>query len=94
MEGLSLTPFFGIIVVIAAFFLIMFFTYKALYKKAPADAALVISGGKSKSVVFGGKIVNPLNKSNTTGFVEYHAAVGSTGWTGCLNHKRQPACRY
>ena len=63
MEGLSLTPFFGIIVVIAAFFLIMFFTYKALYKKAPADAALVISGGKSKSVVFGGKIVNPLTKA-------------------------------
>lgn len=62
MEGLSLTPFFGIIVVIGAFFLIMFFTYKALYKKAPADAALVISGGKSKSVVFGGKIVNPLTK--------------------------------
>ena len=63
MEGLSLTPFFGIIVVIAAFFLIMFFTYKELYKKAPADAALVISGGKSKSVVFGGKIVNPLTKA-------------------------------
>ena len=62
MEGLSLTPFLGIIVVIAAFFLIMFLTYKALYKKAPADAALVISGGKSKSVVFGGKIVNPLTK--------------------------------
>ncbi len=62
MEGLSLAPFFGIIVVIAAFFLIMFLTYKALYKKAPADAALVISGGKSKSVVFGGKIVNPLTK--------------------------------
>ena len=63
MEGLSATPFFGIIAVIAAFFLIMFFTYKALYKKAPADAALVISGGKSKSVVFGGKIVNPLTKA-------------------------------
>ena len=63
MEGLSLAPFFGIIVVIAAFFLIMFFTYKALYKKAPADAALVISGGKNKSVVFGGKIVNPLTKA-------------------------------
>ena len=63
MEGLSLTPFFGIIVVIGAFFLIMFFTYKALYKKAPADAALVISGGKKKSVVFGGKIVNPLTKA-------------------------------
>ena len=62
MEGLSATPFFGIIAVIVAFFLIMFFTYKALYKKAPADAALVISGGKSKSVVFGGKIVNPLTK--------------------------------
>ena len=38
MEGLSAIPFFGIIAVIAAFFLIMFFTYKALYKKAPADA--------------------------------------------------------
>ncbi len=63
MEGMSLTPFFGIIAVIAVFFLIMFFTYKALYKKAPADAALVISGGKSKSVVFGGKIVNPLTKA-------------------------------
>ena len=63
MEGLSAIPFFGIIGVIAAFFLIMFFTYKALYKKAPADAALVISGGKNKSVVFGGKIVNPLTKA-------------------------------
>ena len=63
MEDLSLTPFFGIIAVIAAFFLIMFLTYKALYKKSPADAALVISGGKRKSVVFGGKIVNPLTKA-------------------------------
>ncbi len=63
MEGLSAVPFFGIIAVVAAFFLIMFFTYKALYKKAPADAALVISGGKNKSVVFGGKIVNPLTKA-------------------------------
>ena len=63
MEGLSAVPFFGIIAVIAAFFLIMFFTYKALYKKAPADAALVISGGKNKTVVFGGKIVNPLTKA-------------------------------
>ena len=63
MEGLSAVPFFGILAVIAAFFLIMFFTYKALYKKAPADAALVISGGKNKSVVFGGKIVNPLTKA-------------------------------
>ena len=61
MEGLG--PFVGIIGVIIAFFLIMFFTYKALYKKAPADAALVISGGKSKTVVFGGKIVNPLTKA-------------------------------
>ena len=54
--------FVTIIGVIAAFLIITFITYKALYKKAPADAALVISGGKKKIVVFGGKLVNPLTK--------------------------------
>ena len=35
MEGLSLTPFFGIIGVIAAFFLIMFFTTRRYNKRHP-----------------------------------------------------------
>ena len=89
MEGLSAVPFFGIIAVIAAFFLIMFFTYKALYKKAPADAALVISGGKNKSVVFGGKIVNPLTKATQLVSLNTMQLLVQRTGTRCLNYKGQ-----
>ncbi len=47
-----------------ALFVIFVLVYKSFYKKAPADAALVISGGSKKRVVFGGTLVNPI--TNTT----------------------------
>lgn len=43
-----------------ALFVIFVLIYKSFYKKAPADAALVISGGSKKRVVFGGTLVNPI----------------------------------
>ncbi|MDE0089654.1 MAG: SPFH domain-containing protein [Candidatus Poribacteria bacterium] len=43
-----------------ALFVIFVLIYKSFYKKAPADAALVISGGNKKRVVFGGTLVNPI----------------------------------
>ena len=43
-----------------ALFIIFVLIYKSFYKKAPADAALVISGGSKKRVVFGGTLVNPI----------------------------------
>lgn len=43
-----------------ALFIIFILIYKSFYKKAPADAALVISGGSKKRVVFGGTLVNPI----------------------------------
>ena len=47
-----------------ALFVIFVLIYKSFYKKAPADSALVISGGNKKRVVFGGTLVNPI--TNTT----------------------------
>ena len=47
-----------------ALFVIFVLIYKSFYKKAPADAALVIAGGSKKRVVFGGTLVNPI--TNTT----------------------------
>ncbi len=43
-----------------ALFVIFILIYKSFYKKAPADSALVISGGSKKRVVFGGTLVNPI----------------------------------
>jgi len=52
--------FILIIGAIAVVLIIMLIAYKALYKKIPPDAALVVSGGKVTKAYFGGKIVNPL----------------------------------
>lgn len=47
-----------------ALMVIFLLIYRAFYKKAPADSALVISGGRKKRVIFGGSLINPL--TNTT----------------------------
>ena len=52
--------FFIIVGGLVALFVIFVLIYKSFYKKAPADAALVISGGSKKRVVFGGTLVNPI----------------------------------
>ena len=57
-------PFVLIVGSLIALFIIFVLVYKSFYKKAPADAALVISGGSKKRVVFGGTLVNPI--TNTT----------------------------
>ncbi len=49
-----------------ALFVIFVLIYKSFYKKAPADAALVISGGSKKRVVFGGTLVNPITNITQT----------------------------
>lgn len=49
-----------------ALFVIFVLIYKSFYKKAPADAALVISGGSKKRVVFGGTLVNPITNVTQT----------------------------
>ena len=53
-------PFVLIVGSLIALFIIFVLVYKSFYKKAPADAALVISGGSKKRVVFGGTLVNPI----------------------------------
>ncbi len=58
MEGQQL--FLVIVGGLIALFVIFVLIYKSFYKKAPADAALVISGGSKKRVVFGGTLVNPI----------------------------------
>ncbi len=58
MEGQQL--FVLIVGSLIALFVIFVLIYKSFYKKAPADAALVISGGSKKRVVFGGTLVNPI----------------------------------
>ncbi len=57
-------PFVLIVGSLIALFVIFVLIYKSFYKKAPADAALVIAGGSKKRVVFGGTLVNPI--TNTT----------------------------
>lgn len=52
--------FFLIVGSLVALFVIFILVYKSFYKKAPADSALVISGGRKKRVVFGGTLVNPI----------------------------------
>lgn len=49
-----------------ALFVISVLIYKSFYKKAPADAALVISGGSKKRVVFGGTLANPITNITQT----------------------------
>ncbi len=52
--------FLVIIGSLVSLFIIFVLIYKSFYKKAPADSALVISGGNKKRVVFGGTLVNPI----------------------------------
>ncbi len=56
-------PFVLIVGSLIALFIIFVLVYKSFYRKAPADAALVISGGSKKRVVFGGTLVNPITNT-------------------------------
>ena len=47
-----------------ALIVIFLLVYRSFYKKAPADSALVISGGRKKRVVFGGTLINPLTNTS------------------------------
>ena len=47
-----------------ALIVIFLLIYRSFYKKAPADSALVISGGRKKRVVFGGTLINPLTNTS------------------------------
>ena len=51
----------GSVLGLIVFFLLI---YRSFYKKAPADSALVISGGRKKRVVFGGSLINPLTNTS------------------------------
>lgn len=56
--------FFTIVGSIIALLVVFLLIYRSFYKKAPADSALVIAGGRKKRVVFGGSLINPI--TNTT----------------------------
>ena len=47
-----------------ALMVIFLLVYRSFYKKAPADSALVVSGGRKKRVVFGGTLINPLTNTS------------------------------
>ena len=49
---------------VIALLVIFLLVYRSFYKKAPADSALVISGGRKKRVVFGGSLINPLTNTS------------------------------
>lgn len=49
---------------VIALLVIFLLIYRAFYKKAPADSALVISGGRKKRAVFGGSLINPLTNTS------------------------------
>ncbi len=49
---------------VVALMVIFLLVYRSFYKKAPADSALVISGGRKKRVVFGGSLINPLTNTS------------------------------
>lgn len=56
-----------IIVLIVGVLLVLFITiliYKAVYKKVPPDAALIVSNSKGRKVYFSSKAINPFT-SNT-----------------------------
>ena len=61
---LNANLFITIVGSVVALMVIFLLIYRAFYKKAPADSALVISGGRKKRVIFGGSLINPL--TNTT----------------------------
>lgn len=56
--------FFTVVGSIIALLVVFLLIYRSFYKKAPADSALVIAGGRKKRVVFGGSLINPI--TNTT----------------------------
>ena len=66
MDGMGGQLFILIVGGLIALFVIFVLVYKSFYKKAPADAALVISGGSKKRVVFGGTLVNPITNVTQT----------------------------
>ena len=49
---------------VLALLVIFLLIYRSFYKKAPADSALVISGGRKKRAVFGGSLINPLTNTS------------------------------
>ena len=49
---------------VIALLVIFLLIYRSFYKKAPADSALVISGGRKKRAVFGGSLINPLTNTS------------------------------
>ena len=49
---------------VLALLVIFLLIYRSFYKKAPADSALVISGGRKKRVIFGGSLINPLTNTS------------------------------
>ncbi|HID55009.1 TPA: hypothetical protein EYP37_00650 [Candidatus Poribacteria bacterium] len=57
---MATSTFIIILAAAVAVLIIALVAYKKLYKKIPADAALVVSGGKRKRAYFGGKLVNPI----------------------------------
>ena len=61
---LNASFFITVVGSIAALLIIFLLVYKSFYKKAPADSALVISGGRKKRVVFGGSLINPITNTS------------------------------
>lgn len=49
---------------VIALLVVFLLVYRSFYKKAPADSALVISGGRKKRVIFGGSLINPLTNTS------------------------------
>ena len=56
--------FITIVGSVIALLVLFLLVYRSFYKKAPADSALVISGGRKKRAVFGGSLINPLTNTS------------------------------
>ena len=61
---LNANLFITVVGSVIALIVIFLLVYRSFYKKAPADSALVISGGRKKRVVFGGSLINPLTNTS------------------------------
>ena len=61
---LNANLFITVVGSVVALMVIFLLVYRSFYKKAPADSALVISGGRKKRVVFGGSLINPLTNTS------------------------------
>ena len=61
---LNANLFITIVGSVVALMVIFLLIYRSFYKKAPADSALVISGGRKKRVVFGGTLINPITNTS------------------------------